>query len=90
MKDKIKKISQKWKKTIVKKDHYESQVENKLVSKHNKYRALVYFITNNLFLPNVYYDFTLLLPMLRGCFQLLGCHFNQLKGHAFPPYHCFQ
>ena len=45
------------KKTIVKKDHYESQVENKLVSKHNKYRALVYFITNNLFLPNVYYDY---------------------------------
>ena len=30
------------------KKHYESQVENKLVSKHNKYRTLAYFITNNL------------------------------------------
>ena len=30
------------------KKHYESQVENKLVSKHNKYETLAYFITNNL------------------------------------------
>ena len=29
--------------------HYESQAENKLVSKHNKYRTLAYFITNNLY-----------------------------------------
>ena len=32
-----------------KKKHYESQDENKLVSKHNKYRTLAYFITNNLY-----------------------------------------
>ena len=31
------------------KKHYESQVENKLVSKQNKYRTLAYFITNNLY-----------------------------------------
>ena len=31
------------------KKHYENQVENKLVSKHNKYGALAYFITNNLY-----------------------------------------
>ena len=31
------------------KKHYESQVENKLVSKPNKYGTLVYFITNNLY-----------------------------------------
>ena len=29
------------------KKHYESQVENKLVSKHNKYKTIAYFITNN-------------------------------------------
>ena len=32
----------------VKKKHYESQAENKLISKHNKYGTLAYFITNNL------------------------------------------
>ena len=32
-----------------KKKHFESEVENKLVSKHNKYRTLAYFITNNLY-----------------------------------------
>ena len=37
--------------------HYESQAENKLVSKHNKYRTLAYFITNNLYV---------LLPSLKG------------------------
>ena len=31
------------------KKHYESQTENKLVSKHNKYGTLAYFITNNLY-----------------------------------------
>ena len=31
-----------------KKKHYESQVENKLVSKHNKYNTLAYFTANNL------------------------------------------
>ena len=30
------------------KKHYERQVENKRVSKHNKYETLAYFITNNL------------------------------------------
>ena len=30
------------------KKHYESKVENKVVSKHNKYRTRAYFITNNL------------------------------------------
>ena len=34
---KMKKMSQK-----MPKKHYESQVENKLVSKHNKYGALIY------------------------------------------------
>ena len=31
------------------KKHYESQVENKLVSKHNRYGTFAYFITNNLY-----------------------------------------
>ena len=31
------------------KKHYESQVENKLVSKHKKYGTLGHFITNNLY-----------------------------------------
>ena len=31
------------------KKHYESQVANKLVSKHNKHGTLAYFITNNLY-----------------------------------------
>ena len=31
------------------KKHYDSQVENKLVSKPNKYETLAYFITNNLY-----------------------------------------
>ena len=30
------------------KKHYESQVENKILSKHSKYGTLAYFITNNL------------------------------------------
>ena len=32
------------------KKHYESQLGNKLLSKHNKYWTLAYFITNNLHL----------------------------------------
>ena len=40
----MKKMSQK-----MRKKHYESQVENKLVSKHNKYGTHAYFITNNLY-----------------------------------------
>ena len=31
------------------KKYHESQVENKLVFKHNKYGTLAYFITNNLY-----------------------------------------
>ena len=49
---KMKKMFPKMKKTKKKQKknkHYESQVENKLVSKHNKYRTLAYFITNNLY-----------------------------------------
>ena len=48
MKKKIKKNEENVPKNA-KKKHYESQVENKLVSKHNKYRTLAYFITNNLY-----------------------------------------
>ena len=29
------------------KKHFENQVENKLVSNHNKYGTLAYFITNS-------------------------------------------
>ena len=41
----------KWRKCPKKcqKKHYESQVENKLVSKRSKYRTLTDFITNNLY-----------------------------------------
>ena len=42
--EKMKKMSQK-----MPKKHYESQVEDKIVSKHSKYRALAYFITNILY-----------------------------------------
>ena len=31
------------------KKHYEKQVENKLVSTHNRYSTLAYFITNNFY-----------------------------------------
>ena len=41
---KMKKMSQK-----IPKKHYGSQVENKIVSKHNKYGTLAYFITNILY-----------------------------------------
>ena len=40
----MKKISEK-----MSKKHYENQDENKLVSKHNKYGTLAYFIANNLY-----------------------------------------
>ena len=42
---KMKKMSKK-----IPKKHYESQLGNKLLSKHNKYRTLAYFTTNNLHL----------------------------------------
>ena len=45
-KQKIKKMSQKMPKNKTK--HCESQVGDKLVSVHNKYGTLAYFITNNL------------------------------------------
>ena len=46
---KKKKIKKKRKKMSPKmpKKHFENQVENKLVSNHNKYGTLAYFITNN-------------------------------------------
>ena len=40
----MKKMSQK-----MLKKHYDSQVENKLVSKHNKYGTFANFIKNNLY-----------------------------------------
>ena len=40
----MKKMSQK-----CQKKHYEKQVENKLVSTHNRYSTLAYFITNNFY-----------------------------------------
>ena len=53
------------------KKHYESQVDNKLVSKNNKYGTLAYFITNNVYV---------LQPFLEGkhviicnCFYFLMC-----------------
>ena len=45
------KNEKKWRKCPKKchKKHYASQVENKLVSKHNKSGTIAYFITNNLY-----------------------------------------